>query len=406
MLSIAVKMLLGDRVKYLGVIFGVLFATFLISLLLCMFAGIMARTYALVSDTPTADVWVMDAAVEQAEDVVAMPSTALDRVRSVSGVAWAARLYTGALRARLFDGRFRTVAVMGVDAATLLGGPGQMLRGDVTDLRLPDAVIVDEYSARVFLSRPLTDAEVEAARREGPKTELGSPVRVGTGRVRPLSVGDELLINDRRLKVVGVCRSTPRFNARPVLYTTYERAMQIAPPERNLLSFVLAGAQPGEDAAALARRISEQTGLRARTSKQFVADTFWFFIKNTDIVAHVGMMVGIGALVGFAITGLMLYLFTSENLRYYATLKAMGMADWKLGIMVLGQSLLAGVVGYGLGIGACAGIGMLMLAHEMPFEMPWIVPVIVGALNLALCTASAWLSTAKVRRLEPGVVFR
>ena len=61
MLRIAVRMLLGDPTKWMGVVFGVLVCTFLITHMLSMFHGMMERSYALVTDIPQADVWVMDA---------------------------------------------------------------------------------------------------------------------------------------------------------------------------------------------------------------------------------------------------------------------------------------------------------------------------------------------------------
>lgn len=385
MIRMALSMLAGDGVKYAGLVAGVLFSVFLTTLLMGMFAGVMERTYSLLTDVPGPDVWVMDPAVEQVEDVIALSPTALDRVRGVEGVAWATRLYTGGLRARLADGRFRTVTVIGVDGASLVGAPATMQAGSLLDLRRPDAVVLDELSARTTLRGPA-----------GPAGEPGRPVRVG----------DELSISDRRVVVAGLCRVTPRFNARPTLYTTYERAVALAPPERNLTSFVLAGVAAGQDPVAVARRVEHATGLRARTSEEFRRDTFWHFVRHTDVVAHIGMMVGIAGLVGCCVTGLMLFLFTSENLRHYASLKAMGASDARLTAMVMAQALAGGAIGYGLGLGAACAAGALMVLAEMPFRLRWEAALGVAAFTLAICTASAWWSMAKVRRLEPAMVFR
>jgi hypothetical protein len=70
-------MLIMDRTKWLGVVLGVLLATFLITHLLSMFTGMMARTYATVSDIPYADIWVMDPAVEYVDEPAGLPDTAL-----------------------------------------------------------------------------------------------------------------------------------------------------------------------------------------------------------------------------------------------------------------------------------------------------------------------------------------
>jgi len=47
---IALKMLIGDRAKYLGIIMGITFASLLITQQLAIFNGLMSRTYGAISD--------------------------------------------------------------------------------------------------------------------------------------------------------------------------------------------------------------------------------------------------------------------------------------------------------------------------------------------------------------------
>jgi len=60
MLHVAIKMLVGDRAKYAGLVFGITFTSFLVTFAASYFAGFMTRGFALVSENPTVDVWVMD----------------------------------------------------------------------------------------------------------------------------------------------------------------------------------------------------------------------------------------------------------------------------------------------------------------------------------------------------------
>jgi putative ABC transport system permease protein len=57
---IALRMLTGDPAKYLGLIFGVTFATFLMSQQVSVFMGILMRTGNAILDVQDADIWVMD----------------------------------------------------------------------------------------------------------------------------------------------------------------------------------------------------------------------------------------------------------------------------------------------------------------------------------------------------------
>jgi putative ABC transport system permease protein len=233
---VALKMLVGDRAKYLGILMGLTFASLLITQQLSIFVGLMGRTFGFLSDTAQADIWVMDPKVQFIDDVKPLQDTVLYRVRSVSGVEWAVPLYKGLIKARLADGNFQTCNVVGLDDATLLGGPPEMVQGKLADLRRSDGVIVDEVGAADKLARMRPD-----------------------GTSVPLQIGDTLELNDRRAVVVGICKITRTFQSQPMLYTTYSRAVQFAPAERHLLSFIMVKAKPGENVQALCERINKVT---------------------------------------------------------------------------------------------------------------------------------------------------
>src|SRR5258708_13301663 len=86
MLRLALKMLLGDRTKYSGLLFGITFTSFLVTFAASYFCGFMTRGFALIAENPSADVWVMDPAVESAEQTTNLPDSVLNPVRSIEGV--------------------------------------------------------------------------------------------------------------------------------------------------------------------------------------------------------------------------------------------------------------------------------------------------------------------------------
>ena len=109
----------------------------------------MSRTYGAIEDLGLPDVWVMDPKVQFIDDVKPMQDTQVARVQGIAGVQWAVPLYKGLIKARLReDGNFQTCIVMGLDDATLIGGPPPMLKGQLSDLWQSDSVIVDEFGAR------------------------------------------------------------------------------------------------------------------------------------------------------------------------------------------------------------------------------------------------------------------
>jgi len=382
---IALKMLMGDRGKYLGIIMGLTFASLIMTQQPAIFVGLMSRSFSFISDVGLPDIWVMDPKVQFIDDVKPLQDTELYRVRGVTGVEWAMPLYKGLLKARLYDGTFQTCNVIGLDDATLIGGPPVMLEGRLEDLRRSDGVIVDI---------------------DGATDKLGRPSPVKNGKPVPLKVGDILELNDKRAIVVGIAKTTRTFQSQPVVYTTYTRAVSYAPRERKLLSFVLVKAKPGENLAALTRRIRDSTGLAAYTQKEFMDVTWNYFMKNTGIPINFGISVTLGFIVGAAIAGQTFYNFTLENLRQFGVLKAMGASNWTLLRMILLQAILVGSIGYGLGVGLTALFGYSMRNTILAFKFPWQLLLFSGTGVTLICVFAALISIRKVIQLEPAIVFK
>jgi putative ABC transport system permease protein len=81
---VALRMLVGDRAKYVGIVVGLTFASLLITQQLSIFTGLMTRTYGAITDLGQPDVWVMDPKVQFIDDIKPMQSTALYRTRGRS----------------------------------------------------------------------------------------------------------------------------------------------------------------------------------------------------------------------------------------------------------------------------------------------------------------------------------
>jgi putative ABC transport system permease protein len=384
MIYVALKMLTGDRGKYLGILMGLTFASFLITQQMAIFVGLMTRTYGFITDSGLADVWVMDPKVQFIDDIKPIQDTQLLRVRGVEGVDWAVPLYKGILKARLDNGNFQACNVIGLDDATLIGGPATMLEGRLEDLRRADGIIVDVAGATGKLAK-----------------------RDAQGKSIPLKVGSTVELNDHRAVVVGICQVSRTFQSQPVVYTTYNRATTFAPMERKLLSFIQVKAKPGLTPKELAARISRSTRLAAHTKAEFESLTINYFMKYTGIPINFGIAVLLGFFVGTAIAGQTFYNFTLENLKYFAALKAMGATNVKLLGMVVTQALLVGGIGYGLGTGAAAMFGRAVGTNtELAFRLPWQVLVGTAVAIASISTFAALLSLWKVVRLEPAVVFK
>ena len=90
---VALKILTGDRAKYLGLIFAIAFSTFLLQNQTSIFAGILKRNGRQILDVTDAEIWVMS-------DKSAISSEEFTRRRSAVETA----------QARLDEGRAQLTA--------------------------------------------------------------------------------------------------------------------------------------------------------------------------------------------------------------------------------------------------------------------------------------------------------
>lgn len=377
--GVALKMLFGDRAKYAGLVFGIAFSTMLMSNQVSIFTGLMLRTASQILDVREADIWVMDPRVEYVDEVEPMTDTQLGRVRGVEGVDWAVPFYKGLTVAHSPDGLLQQVILLGVDDATLIGVAPRMILGSAGNLKEPDAMIIDRAGFEFMWP--------------GEKPALGKVIE----------------INDRRAVIAGICDASAPFTTFPVVYTKYSSAMNYIGRMRKQMSFVLVHARAGEEPQALARRISEQTGLKALTWQDFSYVTIGHYLKRTGIPVNFGITVALGFIVGAAVVGQTFYIFVLENLRQFGSLKAMGVSNLTILRMVLLQAFAVASVGYAIGIGLCAAffeITSRISINLRGFELPWQVAAGTAAAVLVIIVIASLASVRKVMVVDPAIVFR
>lgn len=377
MLAFAIKMMINDRAKFMAILIGLTFGTFIMTQQAGIFVGLMKRTVGFITDTSQNNIWVVDSGVQHVDDVKPIKSTKTYQVRSIEGVAWAVPMYKGLLHARLPTGVYKICNVIGIDNTTLIGGPPKMVEGTIYDLLEDDAVIVDILATKEKLA-----------------TAKG-----------PMRIGEILELNDRRATVVGFCSVTRTFASQPVIYTTIKRALTYAPLQRNLVSFILVKSQPGVNPQELCRKISYITGLAAYTREDFMRLTISYYLFHTGIPINFGVAVILGFIIGTAIAGQSFYTFAHDNSRYFATCKAMGATNKLLVKMILVQALMVAGLGWGLGVGFTVIFGLSAGGTELSFTLPWWLLLTSGFAIFLITLFSALISILKIIRLQPSIVF-
>jgi putative ABC transport system permease protein len=375
---VALRMLTGDRAKYFGLVFAIAFCTFLLENQTSIFANILRRTASQILDVTDAEVWVMDPKTEYWDQTKALKDTDLTRVRGVQGVGWAVRLFKGNPVARTRAGKFAAAYLIGLDDATLAGAPRTMLMGSWQRLREPDSVVIDKAGYILLFPK------------------------------EPLRLDRTLEMNDHMVRIVGISDASPPFTSLPVMHTRYSQAVNFVGRERTQLSFLIARPVPGVTPAELTARIEKQTGLRARTTKEFMWDCVRYYLKNTGIPVNFGITIAVALVVGTVVAGQTFYLFTVDNLKQFGALKAIGVTNLRLTGMILLQAFSVGALGFALGTGMAASFFELTL-HKLATRhivLMWQCIAITGACIFFVVIVASLLSIRRVLVLEPAAVFQ
>lgn len=399
MIRLALKMLFGDNAKYLMLVAGLFFATFLIVQQASVFCGLMRWTTSTLKNV-AAPIYVVEERVEQVNETNPMRDTDVARVRSVAAVRWAMPLFSGLQRVRLADGSFKTIQLLGIDSASLAGAPGRMIEGNLEDLRLPNTVVIDELATTRLSSDPSDPS-------------------------KKVKIGDQFEINDVEARVVGICEAMRSFTGGPYIWTTYERALLYTPGARKMLTAVIAAPVEGMTANQAADEIEKATGLRAFVNEGFGSNprdrmtakgehygdfntsTIWWYVKNTGIPISFGTTVVIGFIVGVAISCQTFYAFVLDNLKHLGALKAMGMSNFRLSIMLVFQAFTVGLIGFGLGLLATSGFALGAINNgQPPFHMQWQIPIGAFVAIQVICMLAALMGIIRLSLYEPAMVFR
>lgn len=374
MISMAFKMLIGNKAACIGAILGIFLATLLISQQSAIYLGLVSRSYRIVTNNPLPNLWVIDKATFSEDLIRAMPKDYLQYVRSIPNIEWAVPMSYLLLPLTTPSGTFKVAEIYGIDDETLIGAP-KLLEGNIQDIYRDGGVIIDSNSVKDLLATVSSD---------GSKT--------------PLKVGDTVEINGHRAVIAGIGETTPGFFPQPIIFATNSQVQQFSGSKR--IQYIAAKTRENADINNVIQQINSHGNILGLTSDGLASRMAKQFLK-TGILINYGISVALGLVIGFSIAGQIFYIMTIENLSYYALIKALGGTGKMILMMILFQALLVGIIGYILGIGTTLLWGFAIRNTTLAFEFPWQLLLFTGVLAMIICVFIAALSIKKVFKLDP-----
>lgn len=366
MVSVSLRTLFQEKLRFAMGAGGVALAIMLILVLQGMFAGVQRQITAYV-DMTRADLIV---AQKDARNFLGARSTVpQEDVGPVERTAGVARVVPVIVQYVVLDmhGRKEFSLMIGFDSARG-GGPWEMHEG----------------SARITDHEIIFDAVV--AKRHG------------------VRVGDTVTILGKQLRVAGLSGGTSSWMT-GTFFVTFDTASELIRAGGNP-SFVLVKLGPGSDARRVARNIEQKTELTA-TSRAIV-DANDLGLYSRILNGPLLVMIVVAFLIGVALVGLTTYTATVERTKEYAALKAIGMRNGRLYLIVLEQAIISSIVGFVAGVGLAFAAQALLRAYAPQFlvTIEWQSVARLFVVALAMGALSALVPARVIATLDPSLAFR
>lgn len=378
MISVAFKMMIGNRAAFIGVIFGIFLAVLLISQQSAIYLGLISRSYRIVTNVPEADIWVIDPATHDENLIRAMPKDYLQYVKGIPNIEWAVAVNYLLVHVATETGIFTSAEIYGLDDQTLVGMP-KLIEGNIQDLYKEGGIVVDSRSAEHLLATTLPN-----------------------GEKKPLKPGDQLEINGRRAFVAGIAQTSPGFLPQPTVFALNDQVYRFT--GTNRIQFIAAKKQKDADIEDVIHQINLNDNVMGLTSSQLTSRMAEHFLK-TGILINYGISVLLGVIIGFSIAGQIFYIMTLHNLSYYALIKALGGTEKMILKMILFQAAVVGFIGYVLGTAATLVWGFVTRNTTLAFEYPWQLLIFTGFFAVLICAFIAFLSIRKVFKVDPHTLM-
>ena len=113
-----------------------------------------------------------------------------------------------------------------------------------------------------------------------------------------------------------------------------------------------------------------------------------------------------GLIIGFVIVALSMVSSVLDTLREFGTLKAIGCTNLDLALLLFCQASIYALAGSLIGLGLVSQMAEGIRGPKLVPIVPPVLLAIVPALMLVVCVVASTLALSRIRKLEPGMVFR
>jgi putative ABC transport system permease protein len=383
-LPLAWLQLKRQPVRYLVAVTGIGFAALLMYMQLGFQSGLLnsATTF---YEALNADLILISPGTLNSGNFQQFPESLLFNALGVEGVKQAIPLYVANINTQKLGGvRPTSLRLIGFAPDTqVLNLPDVIAESEV--LKTPGYVLFDTLGNRN------TGPIAAAFKSQGAQTMLLSDYT-------------------KTFRVMGLFKLGSTFAADSNLISSDTTAIQLAFRQINLgeISLGLLRLSPDADSKAIQTFLTKSYGkeLQVLTKSELIAQErdYWNTASSFGVIFGFGTIMGL--LVGGVVVYQVLYTDVSDHLKEYATLKAMGFADAFILLIVIQEAFLLGISSFIPATIISTGMyAFLTSASGIRIEMTGDKTLLVGALTLGVCAASAAIAIRRLQDADPASVF-
>ncbi len=370
--TLALRNLIHDKIRFLVTLVGVVFSIVLVSIQFGLYKGTESKILAVLDHT-SADLWVTAREAPAFDDAALLDGREEYAALSLDGVKSVETLLATFGRWKRPNGGVTTVLMVGVHTSKEVVQPWNVVAGRVSDLALPESVIVDRAYAK----------------------KLGVT-----------EVGQTAQVNDQQVRVVALTDGIRSFTTLPIIFVSMENMRSLLGIPTDRATFVQVHLKPGANVkdvqAALDAKLPEADVL---TNAEFRARSVNHWMFGTGAGAALIMGAVLGLIVGMVIVAQTLYASANDHINEFATLRALGSSSSYIHKVILWQAILSAVIGFTIAIGLAYLVAAALADTSLRVLISPQMAALIFGITIVMCVISALSAIVKVTRIDPAMVF-
>ena len=367
MYFLAQKNLLQEKTRFAISIGGVAFSVLLMILLQGLnvgFSNVLGQYF----ETVKTDLWVASANTGNIMDPSFLQPDLGNKLEAIPGVAEAKPF--GMQNATTYiNGKGLAFYLVAYDPGNNTGAPGSVSEGKATPSQ--GEIVMDRITAKT----------------------------------NNIKLDDTVPFPGRGLKVVGFSEGTFLLSTSFAFINKSDAKTIYSLPTTT--NYWLVSVKPGADVATVQSAINSRfPNVNAHTKSHFIQ-------INVDLMKSIvqpifSALVVLGALIGTTIIGLTIFTSTIEKAKEYGVLKALGLKNRQLYIIVMQQALIATTLGYLIGALLAFALKSFITEAVPQFltdirfiDLGWIL-----AVTIVMAIVASYLPIRRLNQIDPAEVFR